>query len=406
MNTLAHAPCAAPEQASCALAGAPVLRLLLITDTAVLDTGGSERFLRNLLGGLAPERYGIDVVQLAPAPARGVPSPALLRRTGVRLEHRPIGAIYGIGGWRVYRELRRRMLRGDYDIVQSQHEKADLLCALLPRGPTAAIRISNRRDSGFQKSPRLRAAFRAINHRFDWVVAPSQALLTQLSADEGVAAQRTRCLPNGVDSERFQPIDPALRPRARLAFGLHPTAFLFGCVARLVAVKRHQDVIAAFAQVAQQDADCELILIGGGELESALRQQVAGTGLKHRVRFLGERADTDALLPLLDASLLCSQTEGMANAILEAMACALPVIATAVGGSPEMIENEVTGLLVPPGAPEQIAAAMLRLLRDAPARRELGRQARLRVEQRYSIGAMADGFDRLYRTAFQRQAAP
>lgn len=379
-----------------------VARLLLLTDTAILDSGGSERFLRNLLGGLEAQRYRIDVVQLsAPLPAA---APAALRRDGIRLEHRPIDAVYGRRGRAVYRELRQRLLRGDYDIVQSQHEKSDLICALLPRGPARAIRVSNRRDSGFQKGPSLRAGFRALNHRFDWIVAPSSALLTQLAADEGVAAARTRCLPNGVDSARFRPCGAAQRAAGRHAAGFAENAFLFGCVARLVPLKRHQDLIAAFAMVADHHPDAGLVLVGGGPLDGALRAQAQAAGLGRRVHFLGERDDIEALLPLLDAGVSCSETEGMSNAILEAMSCGLPVIATAVGGSPEMVDNGVTGVLVAAHAPGQLASAMLALLLDRERSRAWGRQARERVELEFSLAAMVARFDQFYRSC--RAPAP
>lgn len=377
-----------------------VLRLLLITDTAIAQTGGSERFLRNLLGGLDPVRFQIDVVQLSPASPGGEALP--IRERGL-LQYRPIDAIYGLRAWLVYCELRARMLNGEYDLVQSQHEKSDLLCALLPRGPNRAIRISNRRDSGFQKSSRLRLGFRALNHRFDWVVAPSSALLTQLGADEGVDIAHTRCLPNGVDTLRFQPISAERRRAGRLQLGIAEDAFVFGCVARMVPLKRHEDLIAAFAIIAEQHPDAILLLIGGGPLLTALRAQIANAGLHSRVHLLGERSDIDALLPLLDGALSCSETEGMSNAILEAMACALPVIATAVGGSPELVADGETGVLVAARAPLQIAAAMRCLLSDRQRARRWGQQARERAECSFSLAAMVARYAQFYRLCAERR---
>lgn len=377
-------------------AAAPV-RVLLLTDTAVAGSGGSERFLRSLLAGLDSGRHRVDLVQLS-APADGKPTPprdAQLRgRDG---EFWPIAAAYGPAGLRCYTALRRRMLRGDYDIIQSQHEKSDLMCALLPRGPTRATRLSNRRDSGFQKSPALRAAFRLINPRFDWVLAPSRALIDGLQHDEGVAPQRCRHLPNGVDAERFAPWPADRRQRARLALGLPDEAFVFGCVARLVPVKRHQDLIEAFAKLASEKVDSRLLLIGAGECEAALRAQVHEAGLDAQVQFLGERRDVDQLLPLLDAFVLCSATEGMSNALLEAMACGLPVIASAVGGNPETLQDHLNGLLVPAAEPLQLAAAMRRLLRDRPFARDCGRRSLHRIEQHYSVAAMVAQYEALYR---------
>ncbi len=380
---------------------APV-RVLLLTDTPVAGSGGSERFLRSLLAGLDRGRFRVDLVQLC-APADGQhASPRDAQRRGREGEFWPVTAAYGPAGLRCYAALRRRVQRGDYDIIQSQHEKSDLLCALLPRGPTGVTRLSNRRDSGFQKSPALRAAFRLINARFDWVLAPSRALIDGLQHDEGVSPQRCRHLPNGVDSERFAPWPAERRHLARLELNLPAEAFVFGCVARLVPVKRHRDMIEAFAKLAGERADTRLLLIGSGKCEAALREQVQQAGLGAQVQFLGERRDVDQLLPLLDAFVLCSATEGMSNALLEAMACGLPVIATAVGGNPETLQDHLNGLLVPAAEPLQLAAAMRRLLRDRPFARDCGRRSLQRVEQHYSVSAMVAQYEALYRDCRKR----
>ncbi len=372
------------------------LRLLLLTDTAITDTGGSECFLRNLVEGLDGHRYLIDVVQLSAAPSSERARPSVRLGFGTRLQHLPVGAAYGPRGWRTWRELRRRILRGDYDIIQSQHEKSDLLSALLPRGPTRICKISNRRDSGFQKGPLLRTLFRRLNGRFDLIVAPSSTLLKELAQQESVQAGQTRHLPNGVDSARFQPATSTQRERQRPDLCSQPGAFLFGCVARLAQVKRQQDLIDAFAMIAEQAPQAELVLIGDGPMRSELQARVRRSGLESRIRFLGARRDIEQILPLLDAFVLCSLTEGMSNAVLEAMACGLPVIATAVGGNPEMVDPGQTGLLVPACAPEQLAEAMLQLLADPVRSREWGVLGRQRILQRYTLAAMVERFDQLY----------
>jgi glycosyltransferase involved in cell wall biosynthesis len=373
------------------------LRVLLLTDTPVLGLGGSERFLRHLVLGLDPERYRIDLVQLAEPPLRLDPACRLPPSDGVRFEYRPVDAVYGARGRALYRELRRRVLAGEYDIVQSQHEKSDLLNALLPRGPARIVRISNRRDTGFQKSARLRFAFRRLNPRFDWLIGPSQAVLDEVRAREGSGRARLRCLPNGVDTTRFVPLQAPDRQLHRLHAGLPPRGFLIGCVARLVPVKRHADLIEAFALVADSVPEARLVLIGDGPLRAELQAQVALTGLGERVHLLGERRDIEALLPLLDTFVLASETEGMSNALLEAMACGLPTVATAVGGNPEVVEPEVTGFLVPPRAPDALAFALHALASDPSRAQRMGGLGRACVERRFSLRALIEGFEALYR---------
>lgn len=370
------------------------LRILVVTDTDLVLRGGSERFLAYLLQGLDPDRFSVDVVQLDRAEPCLERQPIPISGSNLRLEYRPVRAIYSGSAWKVWQELRTRVGRGDYDLIQSQHEKSDLLCALLPTGP---LRISNRRDTGFQKSLLLRVLFLLLNHRFDLFIAPARAILTRLVEREGVDPQRTHCLPNGVDCERFVPWSGTQRMASRRVRALPSDHFLFGCVARMVPVKRHQDLIDGFARVAGIHPQASLVLIGRGPLETDLREQVARRGLTDQVIFHGEERDMASLLPLLDTLVLTSSTEGLSNAILEAMACGLPTIATAVGGNTELVEPGQTGFLVPPRAPDQIALAMEELLTRPELAQAMGRNARSRALAHFSLPGMLANFSAFYR---------
>ena len=393
----------APTAAATALPGAAmrILRILVLTDTTILGPGGSERFLRNLIAGLDPARYRIDVVQLMAEPSGSTARMELAPRPGLRLESMPVGPAYGPGALRAYARLCARVLRGEYDLVQSQHEKADLLCALLPRGPRRILRISNRRDTGFQKSTRLRAAFKRINPRFDWVIAPSQAVLDQLGIDEGLGTARLRCLPNGVDISRFSPGTAEERARVRAELGLDPQNFVFVCVARLEPVKRHVDLLLALAKL--DDPAARLLLVGWGSQLDELRAEAERRGLSNRVSFLGKRTDIERLLPACDAFVLCSTTEGFSNAVLEAMACGLPVIPSAVGGNPEAVDHGRSGLLVAAAAPDQLAEAMQTLIGDRTRSAAFGRAGLARVAREFSIAAMVAEYDALYRECLGEQ---
>jgi L-malate glycosyltransferase len=370
------------------------IRMLLVTDMPILRAGGSERFVCNLLAGLDPDAFRIDVIQLCDPPDSGFR--AAPGGSHIRLEYWPIDAVYGRRALKVLHGLWSRMRHERYHIVQSQHEKADILCALLPRTPECRLWISNRRDTGFQKNRLVRTGFRMLNHRFDRVIAPSRAILDGLVRDERVRRERTTCLPNGVDTQRFLPADAVSRQAERARVGLPPHAFLFGCVAGLRPVKRHQDMLDGFALAVGDRADVRLVLIGDGDLEPGLRRQADRLGITDRVLFMGARRDVEQVLPLLDVFVLTSSTEGMSNAVLEAMACGLPVIATAVGGNPETVDAPHSGLLVPPFAPPQLAKAMRMLLDDIPRTRAMGRRARQRALSTFSIDAMVDSFTELY----------
>lgn len=371
----------------------PPLRLLMMTDTAILGPGGSERFLRNLLAGLPPERYAIDVLQLSAPPDA---QRQVARIDGARLEYRPIDAVYAPRGWAAFGDVRRRVLRGDYDIVQSQHEKSDILCALLPRR-RGVRRISNRRDMGFQKSARVRALFRRANGRFDRIVAPARSIVEALVREENAALAACRAIPNGVDARRFRPADADARLRLRAKLGFAADDCLIGCVASFTPVKRHDVLIDAFAALCAHHDRCFLLLVGDGLLRGPIEERIAASGLGARVRLLGARADVEEVLPALDLFVLASATEGMSNAILEAQACGLPVIATAVGGNGELVADGANGLLVRAGDVAALARALAALAADPAQRHALGAAARVRVERELSLDAMVAAYDAMYR---------
>lgn len=376
-------------------------RLLLLTDTPVLAPGGSERFLQNLASRLPIDRYRITLVQLHEQRMPGNHGHELLRRSNLRLVSLPVHAVYDRTGLNAWLELSRMLRRERFDIVQSQHEKADILNALLPHR-RGTVHISNRRDMGFKKSPRLQHVFRHLNPRFDAVVAPARQILSGLAQSEQLDPMRMTWIPNGVDTRRFAPAPLQQRLDSRRELGLDDDAVVFGCVARLQPVKRHVDLVDAFADVYRTLPQARLVLVGDGPLLPEITARIQSLGVADAVSLLSSRDDVDALLPALDVLVLPSSSEGMSNAILEAMACGLPVVATAVGGNLTLVQHETTGLLVPPHDPISLAASLQWLAQSTHARRRMGMAARARIEREFSLDSMVLAFDQLYQRLLDR----
>lgn len=370
------------------------VRLLFLTDSPITVSGGSERFLRNLVNGLPQARFAISVVQLCDEPPTALRVHESSIASQVRLEYLPCGAVYGRSGIRAYRKLRRRVLREGFHVIQSQHENADVLSALLPRGPLNAIRISNRRDTGFLKSAKLRLASRLLNHRYDRILAPSPAVLDAVASAEHAPRNRMLCIPNGVDTARFRP-DAMAYGRLRAQLGLAADALLIGCVADLFAVKRHVDLVDAFVRIRDTYPQARLLLVGEGPLRSAIESRVRTRRVEDGVHMLGSRKDVDALLPALDVFVLASDTEGLSNAILEAQACGLPVVATQVGGNPDIVDDDC-GALVPARDPDAMAEAISALLHNPDLRSRMGRAARSLVVGNHSLDSMTQAYASLY----------
>jgi glycosyltransferase involved in cell wall biosynthesis len=230
----------------------------------------------------------------------------------------------------------------------------------------------------------------ALARGIDRFVAISHEIDTEL-ADLGVAPERRRFIPNGVDTERFRPANARTRAelRGRLGLADQPIVVYAG---RLVPEKSVGDLLAAWVRVRSASPRAELAVLGAGACEAELRR-AAPPG----VRFLGDVGDVVPYLRAADAFVLPSSTEGLSNALLEAMAAGLPVVATAVGGALDLIEDGRSGRLVAPGQPIALADALSSLLADADLRERLGSRARERVTSDYSLPVVAGRLLHLYR---------
>jgi glycosyltransferase involved in cell wall biosynthesis len=201
---------------------------------------------------------------------------------------------------------------------------------------------------------------------------------------------------NGIDPTPFaQPID---RTATRQQWGISPDAPLVGMVARLTPAKGLPILLKAFAIVHANLPTARLLLVGTGELESDLMAQTNALDLQNVVIFAGLRKDVPAFLACLDLFVLSSLWEGFPNVLLEAMSAGLPAVATTVGGTPELVLDGETGLLVPPADAEKLAHAILSLLQNPEQRKKMGEAGLARVKEKFSIGNMVQQTESLYDT--------
>ena len=247
-----------------------------------------------------------------------------------------------------------------------------------------------------QEKPLNKRIQRHLWGKADAVLAVSEVLADRLATTMDFPRERIRAIVNGVNLNRFQHGLDAQSERALL--GIHADTPLIGIVGRLEPVKDHATFLHAMAYVVARYPTVCALIIGDGALHSALEAQAEQLDLTSHVRFLGRRDDVPQLLNLMDVFVLSSRSEGMSNTILEAMACALPVVATDVGGNPELVVDGETGTLVPPAAPEQLGEALLSLLCSPTYRAEMGKQGRQRVESLFSLERMVTNYEELYKS--------
>lgn len=223
-------------------------------------------------------------------------------------------------------------------------------------------------------------------------VTVSQDLAHWLIEDVGIPAVKVTPICNGVDIGRF---GGGNRDAARRELGIRPGTFAIGTVARLDPVKDQAGLVAAFARIVE-DPRVLLVIAGDGPCRAEIARAVADLGLEERVRLLGERADVPSVLSAFDVFVLPSLGEGISNTILEAMSTGLPVVATRVGGNPELVVKGSTGLLVPPGDRAALAGALKSYLDNPALAMEHGQAGQARARAHFSIDRMVAAYHGLY----------
>jgi glycosyltransferase involved in cell wall biosynthesis len=264
--------------------------------------------------------------------------------------------------------------------------------------------IASRRDLGHHvtavQRPMLRLALRQATR----VLANAATVASQAEREDGVPAARIAIVPNGLDLPRFQARARALdAPAPPLGTAGPPTVLT---VARMTyPAKGHDDLLAALPHVLRE-LPARFVLVGDGPREAELRSLAERLGIGRAVTFLGRRADVPALLARADLVCHPARMEGLPNAVMEAMAAARPLVATAVGGTPELVQDGVHGLLVPPEDPGALAAGLVSLLRDRDRAARLARAARARIEASFTLEQLVARIDRLYGEMIGRREDP
>lgn len=270
------------------------------------------------------------------------------------------------------------------------------LCTALPN-------IWGRIMSALRGLPRIVASCRSgtaignQHERFLWRLAHvhicnTRPLRRTLIENIGLPAERVVHIPNGVDTEHFSPA-PIL-----------PDSPDIVCVGRMVPDKDHATLLEAFARVLTVVPQARLHLVGQGRLEPSIRARAARSDCRDRVIFLPGDTDLRPILRKARVFVLASASEGLPNVLLEAMACALPVVGTRVGGIPELIEDNLNGLLAAPADPESLAVHLVRLLGDHEACTRLGRAGRERAVSDYSHITMVSQHENVYTKLMERRA--
>jgi glycosyltransferase involved in cell wall biosynthesis len=382
--------------------------------------GGMERHALALLDRLDRQRY--DLVVFYPQSAWPVAFREALRRRGVRLavvdnhvfpgmegRSRAVRwmrvAAHAVRGIFIVLKIRKELAAARLDLIHFHAGRlgnlyAPILASLLARVPCRLITLHN----PLKKNPRLQRLgegliLRAV-HRF---IAVSSHVKEVLARNKAVRAERIVVVPNGIECSETS-ANLYDRREARRRLGLREAVPVIGAVGRLHRLKGLDLLIRATPIVRAEIPSVQIVLIGSGQEEEELRRLAAEQGVAAAVLFAGFHADAGRLMPAVDVLAVPSRHEGQSISILEAMACARPVVAANVGGIPELVVDGVTGILVPSEDAEALARALVRLLKDSGVAERMGKAGQERVAGHFSQAATIDRTFSIYEALLQRRS--
>ncbi len=250
--------------------------------------------------------------------------------------------------------------------------------------------------------PLKRSWWNFVHYLPDTMITCGETMRRQLAEGCGFAPEDMVSIPTGIDFETFAP--HSMRPvLLRQELGLAEDAFVVLMVGVIRSVKRHEVALRAMAQFIPLCPRAQLVLAGDGPMRSDMERLAVELGITKHVHFLGHRSDIPDLMAAADALLLTSRSEGVPQAVTQALGMRLPVVSTNVGGVGELVDNEMSGLLIPSEDPTAAAAALLRIQRDKKWARRLGEAGQAHVHNQFSLHTMLDKVEMLLMDLLQKK---
>jgi glycosyltransferase involved in cell wall biosynthesis len=366
------------------------LRILHVVDS--LEFGGLERVVTDLAIGQREAGHVVWVFSIKNA-----------GDLALELDAAGIPVIWGgkQGGadLRTLRKLRSSAFEHDIDIVHAHNFMPTYYTAAALIGTRRPTRVATCHDMGTRLGNRkLRWLFRWSLSRMAQVATVGSQVFERYRKLKMLRPQRSTTVLNGIPVERFS-LSAERRLSARAKLGIPLASLVVGTVGRLVAIKNQSLLLKLVPSLVRLHPNLVLVFIGDGVLSGALRREAAELEVSEHVLFAGERTGIAELLPAFDIFVLPSLSEGMSIALLEAAATGLAIVASRVGGNPEIIHDGQTGILFEPQDSDALRAALSRFLEDPQFRAELGAAARAWVTKHASLATMCSAYESVYAAA-------
>jgi L-malate glycosyltransferase len=356
--------------------------ILYLIDAYHGKAAGGEGALLKLTRLLPPNRYQCSVGVFAST----LTEPELASQFDCPVHLLPLRRTYDWEAARIAVRLRNIIRSKQTAIVHTFFTTADLWGGFVAKCSGVPILVSSRRDMGILRTSKHRIGYRLLRGIYDQVQAVCEEVRAFSIREDGLDPARVLTVHNGVDLEE---IDSAPKlDRAKEFPELTPDSPIIASVGNVRRIKGTVNLVRAITPICREFPSTAILIVGRTQEEdyfAEVQKAIEELGVKENVKFLGSRGDVASILKMCDAFCLQSLSEGHSNALLEAMACELPCVATQVGGNGEMITEGEDGYLVPRDRPELAGQRLLALLRNREKAKEMGRRARETVEAKFQI---------------------
>lgn len=370
-------------------------KLSVLQFLTLFGIGGTERQVLNLVHGLDTERYRVEVACLK---RWGAMLPEM-EATGVPITEYKTTSLYNhVAVWNQMKFLRHLQKR-KVEIVHTYGFYSNVFALAPARLAGAAAVLASIRDTGEHQTPMQKRIEKLFCRMADCIVTNAEAVRKRLT-DEGYDAEKIVVIHNGIELARYARKPAELGLHRELGVSSHTP--LVAVFARLNELKGIQYFLRAVAGLIERFGNVRFLIVGDGASRPELEKYSAQLGLTRHVVFLGFRLDVPTLLSEIAVSVLPTLSEGLSNSLLEAMAASVPVVATRVGGNPEVVEGGVTGLLVPPRDAEALGQAIGQFLEQPSLGTKFGLAGRERVSKQFALEQMTQATERLYERLAQR----
>jgi sugar transferase (PEP-CTERM/EpsH1 system associated) len=354
-----------------------------------LDFGGAENLVINIAQKLSRNRYRLSICSLENPTSFA----DCLKDSGIRLI-----SLDKKKGFDFLLPLRLAwIMRKEQVHISHTHNRCALMYGTLAAKLAGVpVVINTRHGSG------VKVRYKFLWKANDKIVAVCEHARNVFLENSGIDPKKVKTILNGIDIHKYKKTEDTLSIRRK--FGIGNSEWLVGTVGRLAHEKDYLTLLKSFMNVLQEIPFCRLVMVGDGELRTKLENDVKTLGIEKKVSLIGFQHNIVEIMSVFDVFVLSSITEGLPLVIMEAMAVKAPVVATNVGGTPEVVVDGETGILVPPKDPQKMAEAIITILRNSNLAKKMGEAGRKKIEEKFNLDRMVREYEAVYEECFVKKS--